>query len=164
MVFRWDGPRFCCYCFVRRCGLWLVFISLLQKHLVMFRSGSPFLQVRTSEMFIGACLERQTSFVCSAGWLPDKHLLAQGSRGGGCTLCQTGFWFCISISEYVSFLLVLVHDTISHDFSVKTIRKRWVYFLIWSILANNSSQLSYAKLPFTTTVRPKISFKLCFYN
>lgn len=128
---------------------------------MILHSGRPFLWVRTEEVCIGACFRRKTSFVCSAGWIPDKQLLTQGElRAGACSVSDRllvlhfRLWMCVS--------LFLVHGAIPHDFSVKTIRKRWVYFLTLSILAKNSSRLSYTELPFTTVVRPNISFKLCF--
>lgn len=103
-------------------------------------------------------------FAQQDGYLTNSFL-PKGTWGGGVrvhSLCQIGFWFCIFISECVSLALFLVHGTTPCDFSVKTIKNPWAYFLILSILANNSSQFSYTELPFTIVVRPKISFKLCF--
>lgn len=114
-------------------------------------------------MLSGPVSKEKVSFPQQGGYLTNTFL-PKGSWGGDmceCTLCVTGFSFCIFIFPSACVSLLVVHDSIPYDFAMKTIRKYWVYFLILSILTNNSSQLSYTELPFTL-VSPKITFKLWF--
>lgn len=113
------------------------------------------------EVFIGPLSKGKPALFAQQDGCLTNSFLPKGEAGVGCTLCQIRFWFCIFISEHVCFTISGTWHYIFYDFSMKSIRKCWMSFLLLNILAKNSSQLSYTELPFTVA-RPKISFKLCF--
>lgn len=73
-------------------------------------------------MFIRACFQRKAMFVCLAGWIPEKQLLAQGRPGGrewGVLSMprRLSFGFSSSLNMSVSHSF-LVHGTMPHMISL----------------------------------------------
>lgn len=145
-VLKCDGPSLYCYCFLKKCGLWLLLISLLEKHLTILQSGVSWRLKR--------CLLEPVLFAQQDGYLTNKFL-PKGSWGRR----KVGFWYDIFISECFSLNISGTWYYTLYDLSVKIVRK---HFLMQSIIANNSSQLSCIWLPFNNSCMTQKRFKLYF--